>query len=151
MRRLLAAIAVLTLTACITDSVGIVGTTVTGGGDPPSTTGIAGTYTLKTVGGANLPFTMSQSGADKVELIDDTFTLTNANTWSEAWHERRTVSGVATVVARNDAGTFTRSSTGEMVFISPTSPTFTGTLSGTIMTLYAESITGGLLPAMFTK
>jgi hypothetical protein len=149
MRRLLAAAAVLTLTACITDSVGIVGTTATGGGDLP--TGIAGTYTLQTVGGAKLPFTMSQSGADKVELIDDTFTLTNANTWSEVWHERRTVSGVATVVALNDAGTFVRSSTGEMTFTSPGSSAFTGTLNGTIMTLYAESLTGGLLPAVFMK
>jgi hypothetical protein len=150
MRRLLAALAVLALTACISDSIGIVGTQASGIPTAPAAS-IAGTYTLQTVGGANLPFTMSQTGADKVELMDDAFTLTSTNSWTEVWHERRTVSGTVTVVARNDAGSFTRSPNGEISFLSPTNGTFVGTQGGNTLTLVTESLTGQLLSAVFTK
>lgn len=152
MRRLLAAAAVLALTACISDSVGIVGTQVTGGGDLPSTTMIAGTYTLTTVAGASLPYTFSQTGADKSELLDDVVTLTNNNTWSELWHERRTVSAVVTIVAVTDAGTYVRVGTGELTFSTPKHPDFTGLLSsGNTLTLYGYSPTGQLVPQVFVR
>lgn len=149
MRRLLAALAVLTLTACINDSVGVVGTKVTGA-DPVSN-GVAGSYTLRTVGGANLPFTMSQAGADKGELLDDVFTLTTTNGWSEVAHERYTIAGVVTLITRSDAGSYTRSSTGEINFTSPDVADFNGTVGGGTMTLHIRNPVGQLLPAVFTK
>jgi hypothetical protein len=152
MRRLLATVAVLALTGCITDSIGIVGTKVTGGDDLPSPTGIAGTYTLQTVNGSSLPYTYSQTGADKGELLDDVITLTNNNTWSELWHERRTVSGVVTVVAVTDAGTYALVGTSGLTFSTPNHPDFSGLLSsGNTLTLYGYSPAGQVVPQVFTK
>jgi hypothetical protein len=153
MRRILAAVAVLTLTACITDSVGIVGTKVTGGdSSPASTSGVGGTYTLRTVAGAPLPYTYAQSGADKSEFLDDVITLTDNGTWSELMHIRTTLSGVATVDAVTDAGTYVREGTTGLTFSTPKHPDFSGVWSsGNTLTLFGPSPSGQLVSQVFTK
>jgi hypothetical protein len=152
MRRLLAAVAVLTLTACISDSVGIVGTTATGGSELPSTTGVAGAYTLQTVGGSPLPYTYQQSGADKSEFLDDVVTLTNNGTWSELMHVRKTVSGVVTISAVTDAGTYVRVGTTGLLFSTPNHPDFSGVLSsGNTLTLFGSNPAGQSVDQVFTK
>jgi hypothetical protein len=152
MRRLFAAAVVLTLTACINDSIGVVGTQAVGGGDPASTTGVAGTYTLKTVGGLPLPYTYLQSGADKSEILDDVVTLTNNGTWSELIHERKTVAGVVTVDAVTDAGTYVRVGTTGLTFSTPKHPDFSGVLSsGNTLTLFGFGPTGQTVDQVFTK
>jgi hypothetical protein len=152
MRRLFAAVAVLTLTACINDSIGVVGTQATGGGNLTPTTGAAGTYTLKTVAGAPLPYTYQQSGADKAEILDDVVTLTNAGTWSELLHERKTVSGVVTISAVTDAGTYVLVGTTGLTFSTPKHPDFSGVLSsGNTLTLFGFSPTGQSVDQVFTK
>jgi hypothetical protein len=148
MRRLLAAVAVLTLTACINDSIGVVGTRVTGA--DPGSTGIAGNYTLQSVGGAPLPFSRSTTIADKAEILDAVITLTNTNSWSEVRHERRTTGGVATNVTLTSSGTFSLAA-GDMEFTSPTASPFDGKLAGNTLTLYILNPAGQLLPALFTK
>jgi hypothetical protein len=150
MRRLLAAAAVLGLTACINDSIGIAGTQATGS-DPLSSNGVAGAYTLRTVGGANLPFTMAQTGADKVEVLDDVFTLTSTNGFSELTHYRRTVAGVVTLSTGASVGSYTRSGTGDITFTTPDVPSLTGTVGGGTLTLQYRNVVGVLVPAVFTK
>jgi hypothetical protein len=149
MRRLLAACAVLALAACITDTVTIPGRTATGG--VGTTNGFAGTYTLTTAAGAPPPYIYMRSGADFNELLDDAMTLTDAGTWSELWHERHTVAGVAKLFTFNDAGTFTRSTGGDMIFVTPNHPTFNGLYNGSSLTLYGPSPTGQLVPEIFVK
>jgi hypothetical protein len=153
MRRFLAALAVLTLTACITDSVGIAGTKVTGGDNSAgSTAGVAGTYTMRTVGGAPLPYTYAQTGADKSEFLDDVMTLTASGTWSELMHVRTTVSGVVTVNAVTDGGTYVRVGTTGLTFNTPNNPDFSGILSsGNTLTLFGPSPSGQLVDQLFTK
>jgi hypothetical protein len=152
MRRLLAAVAVLTLTACINDSVGVVGTQATGGDNTSSTTGMAGTYTLRTVAGAPLPYTYLQSGADKSEILDDVVTLTNNGTWSEFLHERKTASGVVTIIAVTDAGSYVRVGTTGLTFSTPNHPDFSGVVSGgNTLTLFGFSPTGQSVDQVFTK
>jgi hypothetical protein len=150
MRRLLAALAVLTLTACINESIGVVGTRAAGA-DPLSTSGVAGAYTLRTVGGANLPFTMAQTGTDKVEVLDDVFTLTATNGFSEVTHYRRTVAGVVTLSTGTSLGSYTRTSTGEITFTSPDFPPLNGTVGGGTLTVQFPNAVGVLVPAVFTK
>jgi hypothetical protein len=150
MRRLLAAVAVLTLTACINDSVGVVGTRLTGS-DPASTTGIAGTYTLKTVNGKPLPFTYLETATEKRETIDDALTLTNTNSWTRFGHIRRTVDGTATLTPVTDAGTYSRSDLGAYTFIADKQAPFTGTIVNGVMSLSVRDLTGQLVPAIFSK
>ena len=151
MRRLLAAVAVLTLTACINDSVGVVGTQAIGttGGDGSSNASVAGTYTLKTVGGLPLPYTYQQSGADKTETLDDVITLTTTGTWSELLHERQTLGGVITVRAYTDAGTYVQSGTG-VTFRSPNGD-FSGVFGTNSLTLFGPSPSGQTVAQFSTK
>jgi hypothetical protein len=152
MRRSLAVVAVLTLTACITDSVGIVGTQATGGSELPSTTGVAGVYTLRTVGGAPLPYTYAQTGADKSEVLDDVMTITNNGTWSELFHIRTTLSGVVTLSAETDGGTYVRAGTTGLTFSTPKHPDFSGVLSsGNTLTLFGPNPAGQTVNQVFTK
>lgn len=150
MRRLLAAVAVLTLSACINDSIGVVGTQVTGSG-PVSSSGTAGTYMLRTVGGASLPFSRFTTIADKAEVLDDALTLTNANAWTEIRHERRTTGGVVTNVTVSSAGTFALNSAGDILFTSVNTSPFNGTLLNGTLTLSVTDPAGTLLPAVYTK
>ena len=150
MRRLLAAAAVLGLTACITDSVGIAGTKVTGGGDPVDANSVAGVYTIRTMGGQPLPYTISQTGTDKVEMINDVITLTDANTYTEVITERETVSGTATTNVTTDNGTFVRASSGSITFNSTKVIPFTGTLVNGTLTLFWNA-QNGTVPQTFTK
>src|SRR4051812_47729278 len=106
MRRLFAAAVALTLTACINDSVGIVGSQAVGGTAPTSSTGVPGTYTLKTVGGKPLPFTYLETTTEKRETLDESLTLTATNTWTRQGHVRRTLDGAVTNISGTDAGTY---------------------------------------------
>lgn len=150
MRRLFMAAAVLGLTACITDSVGISGNRVTGGGDPVNPNDVAGVYSIRTMGGQPLPYTLSQTGTDKVEMINDVVTLTATNTYTEVITERTTVSGTATVSTTTDVGSFTRTSTGNITFNSTKVVPFTGTLIDGTLTLYWNT-QGQMVPQVFTK
>lgn len=79
MRRLLSALAVLALTACISDNITIPGRTVGVGGESGSG-GLGGTYTLQTIAGAPLPYTFAQNSSGTQEMLEDVITMTNAGT-----------------------------------------------------------------------
>jgi hypothetical protein len=74
----------------------------------PAAGSIAGTYTLRTLGGATLPLVISNPGANKVEILDDTFVLKDEGTWAETGHKRTTISGQASTQTTFSTGTFTR-------------------------------------------
>src|SRR5215217_5217277 len=81
------------------------------GGDSstsPASTSVAGTYTLRTVNGSALPFTLIQLGADKFEITADAVTLTEGGTWTESGTTRLTESGKVTTSSVSDAGTYSR-------------------------------------------
>jgi hypothetical protein len=121
-----ALIIVATVTACSKDSPT----------DPNAS--IAGAYTLRTVNGNNLPFTVLQVGADKAEVLNETITVSDAGTFTQQGTFRFTESGVVTTEGYADAGTYTRSGTAvTFVFLSDGS-SGTGTVSGGVITVGFE-------------
>lgn len=137
----------LTIAACVPD-----GYSVRSGGTPtsPGGSGLAGTYTLRTINGQSLPFTYATNGADTYVLLDDAFTLSSSGAWTESWHERHTVSGVASEKAFSDAGTYT-SGTSMIVFTSTTpgtsQPRFEGSFSAGTLTM-PGGVAGGPVETM---
>jgi hypothetical protein len=79
-----------------------------GGGDStgPSTS-IAGTYTLRTVNGGNLPYTLIQVGADKLEITAGSIALNADNTFSDRITVRATDGGSVETEEFVAVGTYT--------------------------------------------
>ncbi|HEX6575185.1 MAG TPA: hypothetical protein VF042_09440 [Gemmatimonadaceae bacterium] len=92
MKRILIAAAIAMSAGC--DS-GVVGASAT-----------TGVYTLKTVNGESLPFTISGSGANKTEIVDDKFTLYEGNTYAEQGTMRVTVNGTPSTTAISETGSY---------------------------------------------
>lgn len=67
---------------------------------------VFGTYTLRTVNGSSLPFTVSGSGTTKSEIVADTIFLYEGFTFAEQGHYRNTVNGTATAQLVTDRGSF---------------------------------------------
>lgn len=151
MRRLLAAAAVFTLTACISDSVGTIGTQVTGGGDPSTSASVAGTYTLQTVDAKPLPFIFAQTDTTKQEVLDDALTLTSANTWTRLEHVRQTINGTVTIFAGTDAGTYSTSDGSTYAFVAQNVPNFSGTIANGVLTIPRRNLAGQSVPSVYSK
>jgi hypothetical protein len=77
-------------------------------GEPTSPLDLVGTYALQSVNGMPLPFTLSQVGTTKVEVLDDQLMLASSSNYSSVGHKRYTFDGFVSEVAPVDAGTFTR-------------------------------------------
>jgi hypothetical protein len=66
---------------------------------------IAGVWTLQTVNGAPLPFTITQVGANKTEAVSDQLTVT-ATRFTEVTQLRTTINGQVTLGSETDTGTY---------------------------------------------
>ena len=95
-RRFVLLLALATLGACGSDS-----------STNPNADAIEGTYSLRTVNGAALPFTIL-SGANGLVLTSDVITITSNGTWSEAIQYRETFNGQTTTETDTDGGTWVR-------------------------------------------
>jgi hypothetical protein len=93
MRAVLLALALVCFVGCNND--GLTGSTT-----------VNGKYTLRTVNGSALPYTISGSGTNKTEVIDDAITLFEGFTYSRSAHSRVTVNGQASEVTTTDAGSY---------------------------------------------
>lgn len=130
MRRLLLSFVVLfalVLTACGDDD-------STG----PGSANISGTYTLRTINGSNLPFTVFQVGADKVEVLSGNVTLTNGGAYTTLSTVRTTLNGVVTTEPEADAGTYTRNGTAMTLRSNDDGTTVSGTVSNGVLTVVFE-------------
>jgi len=92
MRRVLIVLFVAFAAAC---SDGIVGSST-----------VNGKYTLRTLNGSNLPYTVSTSGTTKTEVLGDTIMLYEGFTYAETKASRVTVSGSATNSTHVETGSF---------------------------------------------
>lgn len=110
------------------------------GGDSatgPGSASIAGSYTLRTVNGSNLPYTILQVGADKIELINETITVAEGGTFTQQGTVRFTENGVVTNETYADAGTYTRNGTAVTFRFNSDGSIGTGTVdNGTITVGY---------------
>ena len=123
MRRLIPLVALAVAVACGSDST-----------TQPTMASVAGTWSLQTVNGSPLPFTLTQTGTDKLELLSDVVTAEPNGTYTETVQFRTTVSGQTTTNSDTDSGTFTLNGTAVVLSSARTGST-TGALSGNTLTL----------------
>jgi hypothetical protein len=122
MRRLVALLlvcaALVTPAACVVDISPLTGPT-----------SVAGKYTLRTVNGSPLPYTMMELGDDKYEITAGTLTLEEGGTWKQSGADRMT-EGTSVVTSTFEvAGTYSR--TGPVLtFVSEGTGTFSGSVEG---------------------
>ena len=70
---------------------------------------IAGTYTLRTINGQNLPFTLITQTGYTLEVISDQYALNGDGTFSSAVTFRETENGAVTTSTDSYTGTWQRS------------------------------------------
>ena len=114
MRRLLAATLLALITAC-------------GGDSSQRPLVVPGTYLMKTINGAVLPFII-QAAAPKVELISDELVLATGGTFTEAALLRVTDGTTVTNERSTDTGTWTVNGTA-LTLKAPDGTQITGTLT----------------------
>jgi hypothetical protein len=65
-----------------------------------------GTYPLRSINGESLPYTVSGSGVNKTEVVDDKFILYEGSTYQEMGTMRVTVNGTASTVPISETGSY---------------------------------------------
>lgn len=68
---------------------------------------VAGTYTLQTVNGQPLPYTLGEDATSKTEILSQTFTLNVDATYSWVTTDRLTDNGQVTTDTDTSTGTYT--------------------------------------------
>jgi hypothetical protein len=69
-------------------------------------TTVNGKYTLRTINGSALPYTVAGTGANKTEVLGDTITLYEGFTYARSAHSRVTVNGQASEVTAAESGSY---------------------------------------------
>lgn len=72
----------------------------------PTNASLAGTWTLQTVNGNPLPFTIYQDGTEKDDLVGDVITVTASGTFTELSTVRYTANGQTFVDTYEYSGTY---------------------------------------------
>ena len=126
LRRLIPLVALSVAVACGSDST-----------TQPTTASLAGTWTLQSVNGNPLPFTLQTSGTDRLDLLSDVVTASANGTYTEVLQFRPTINGQSTTQSQSDAGTFTVNGTA-VTLSSNQAGNITGALTGHTLTLTEE-------------
>lgn len=133
MRRLIALLLTVGLVGCGSDATS------------PSAS-IAGTWSLKTVNGAALPFVILASGTDKEEIVSDVFTLTANGASHGAFTQlstyRLTQNGQVTSQSIPDAGTYTLNGSAVTLQFTSDGSSVTGSWSGNTITVGQSGVVG---------
>jgi hypothetical protein len=91
---------------------------------------IAGTWSLQTINGTPLPFTIQAQGANKEEVTADIVTLTNDGSFTELASLRFTINGAVTTQSVPDAGRYTLNGTAVVVTFNSDGTSATGSWDG---------------------
>ena len=113
------------------------------GGDsptPPDEGPIAGSYTLRTINGQNLPYTTLSAGVNKAEVLSSSLSLNADGTFREERSVRRTHAGVAVSEAEMKFGTYTSTGSG-VTFSVTTGAQVSGKRGGGSITFVEEGFT----------
>jgi hypothetical protein len=65
-----------------------------------------GVYGLRTINNSQLPYKLPASGGSQTEVVSDTITLFQGNTYAETIHRRVTTNGQVTTETIEDAGAY---------------------------------------------
>ena len=101
---------------------------------------IAGSYTLRTINGQNLPYTTLSSGVNKAEVLSSSLSLNADGTFGEERSVRRTHSGVSITEPEMKFGTYT-STNSAVTFRATTGAQVSGTRGGGSITFVEEGFT----------
>jgi hypothetical protein len=124
MRKLIALLAFVAAAGCGSDKV-----------TNPASDSIAGTFSVTSVDGNPLPYTV-QSGTSSATLTTDVLTVADGGTWTETWSYTLTVNGSTTNQTQSDGGTWTRSGAAVSFYSNLSSAVaYTGTFTGGGFTL----------------
>ncbi|GLC25257.1 hypothetical protein [Roseisolibacter agri] len=110
------------------------------GGDAPTGRdegSIAGDYTLRTINGRSLPYTMLSAGVNQTEVLSSSLSLAADGTFREERSMRRTHAGVSITEAELKFGTYTSTGSG-VTFRATTGVQVSGTRGGGGSVTFAE-------------
>ena len=103
-------------------------------------TTVTGNWSLRSVNGSSLPYTISGSGVNKTEIVDDVYTLFEGFTFSETIHRRVTTNGQESTITVNETGSY--SLFGTSVTITHNSGAVRrGLIEGNTMTIVESGLT----------
>lgn len=105
----------------------------------PEAAAVTGTYSLKTVNSAPLPYTMPDDGSGIVKILGDSYSLTADGKYTGATQVSITSGGITSVTTLTSSGSYTRS--GDSVTLTAADdPTdkVTGTISGANFTISVD-------------
>jgi hypothetical protein len=94
-----------------------------------------GTYTLRTVNGSQLPFTLEASSTATVVLVGDVLTLQDGGRLTESFTLRITQNSATTTETGTASGVWTVTGTAVTLTFDDEGPILSGTLSGGVMTI----------------
>jgi hypothetical protein len=107
------------------------------GGDDtttPTQASVAGTWTLQTINGSPLPFTLSAS--PKIELLSSVVNVSANGTWTSTTTNRTTIASQTSTTTSTDAGTYTLSGNNVAILSNGAGSTAqAGTVNGNTLTL----------------
>lgn len=101
----------------------------------PTSTSVAGTWSLQTINGNGLPYVVAQTGADKVELISDVITAVASGSFTQITQVRITQNGQTSTQSIPDAGSFSLNGTAVTFTFNSDGSTGTGSVSGNTLTV----------------
>ena len=104
----------------------------------PSNEPVPGTYTLRTVNRIGLPYVIADQDSIKVELLSDSFTLTDDKQWSEFGTRRLSFSGQVVIDTIADAGTYVLNA--PTITLISANGSIDGSVSGGKLTLTNEAV-----------
>ena len=107
---------------------------------------ITGDYTLRTINGSPLPYTISGSGANRTEIVRDVITLYQGGTYARSRDSRVTVNGQTTTESSAEAGSYSLFGTSVTLVNGADGQTTLATINANTMTIVKSGMT-----AVFTK
>jgi hypothetical protein len=133
MRRVLAGLIVAFSVACLGE--GLTGSST-----------ITGDYTLRTVNGSPLPYTISGSGANRTEIVGEVITLYQGGTYARSRESRIVLNGQVTSENSAETGSYTLLGTSVTLVSAANGQPTLASINANTMTIVKAGMT-----AVFTK
>jgi len=114
--------------------------------EPLLTTNIAGTWSLTSINGVPLPYTITNAGGSKIELTGDVFTVATGGRFTQVTSIRTTTNGTSSTQNTPASGPYSISGNAITFIFDSDGMTGTAALSGATMT-----VTGNGIVAVYGK
>ena len=102
---------------------------------------VTGAYTLRTINGSALPYTINVDASTQKVIIDDMITLFSGGSYSRVQHATVTAAGQTTAQTNTEGGAYILLGTSVTLNPSPSGRSTVTTVDGRTMTLVESGIT----------